>query len=281
VNLLAFGAIFGISIFGGLSIEKFERAIAKDFGSKMTGEHRSVIVRAKISLETLKGVVPRVTVYAHDFSTQSLPLHVDTKRSQYGRVKRLQVVLKHFNLKGLPVESLDVNLPNVRFDLAYAMSQHHLWVGKSGIGSMRVELRLEDLQKFAAQKFTQFTELSITSSGSRIVTSGKAAFAGLQVPFQVSGIPTVQEGSKLTLADPEVLVNGKPVDAAKALGMFKGFSSLLDLNKDLGANGAIHLMAFQVKGDLLIGTGTAQVPQPQTETSADSGSETATGIVAH
>jgi hypothetical protein len=263
VNPLAFGAIFGISLFGGISIERFEKALAKDLGHTLVGEHKSIVVRAKVSLATLDGVLPRVTVVAKDFTCDTLPFRVEPWRSHYGHIRHLQVEMSHFVLKGLPVENLQTNLPDVRFDFAYALSRHHFRVVRSGSGPMTVTLRLSDLQDFVAKKYAEFSGFTIRSDGKRIVASGKVAFAGFKVPFEVSGVPTVQAESKLLLAEPNVLVNGKPVDPVQAFSLFKGFSSLLDLNHDLGANGAIHLKSFEVSDELLIGRGTAQIQENQ------------------
>jgi hypothetical protein len=260
MNPVAFGTLIGITVFSGYSVDRFQRAMEKDLQKYLQGDHSVILVRAQLGFESLWGILPRVRILAHDFTCESLPFRVEKWRSRYGQVRRLHVEMDHFSLKGLDVDRLTADIPNVHFDLGYAMSQHHFRPSQSGTGPVTVTLKLADLQQFAAKKFPQLSEFTLMSDGNRLVASGKVDLAGLTLPFQLSGVPGVKDQAQLILNSPEFLVNGKPVDLTKSAGMFKGFSSLLDLNQDLGASGGIKMTSFLVKGDSLIGKGTVQIP---------------------
>jgi hypothetical protein len=275
VNPIAFGAIFGLTLFAGISIEKFDRDVERDLGHTLVGPHKSIVVHTRVGFETIDGIVPQVTIVAKNFSCQRLPFHVEKWRSHYGHVRHLRIDLQRFTLKGLAVADLKANIPDVRFDLGFALSKHHFRLSKSVVGTMSVTIDFKSIETFASIKFPQFKDLTLKSTGDRLQVSGRAAFVGLEVPFQLSGVPTVVDETRLILADPIAIINGKPVDAPVAEKLLSRFSTLIDLNRDLGTDGGIHLKTFQVTGDALIGIGTAQVPDHDTpaETTKD-GSET-------
>lgn len=135
----ALGLIFH---FGGLEVRRFERLAAEDLRTRISGDSARVSVKTSFAglLDGPLGDLDEVTVTARDFSCSQLPLYVDPKRSRAGRIHRLKLDLRDFELAGLRVRELTADIPDCRFDYAAAVGKHRFILTGSGGGKRMCRL---------------------------------------------------------------------------------------------------------------------------------------------
>ncbi|HWD37708.1 MAG TPA: hypothetical protein VG944_02585, partial [Fimbriimonas sp.] len=210
MNPLALGAVGGILLFGGLTVARFERDAANDLKSRLViSSETSVSVRTRLDLAVLDGEIAGLTVHAHDFETNGLPIHTEPEHSKRGRIRHLTLDLEHFLLTGLPVESLVAKIDRCRFDLAYAAAHHRLRLTRSGAGTIEVRLKDSDLAVFVKKKYPNLSSVSIQILDGKVHVWGEGQFLFAHPHFDVTASAEIQEGGKLVLTGATIAFDGK------------------------------------------------------------------------
>lgn len=256
------GALFGLGLFrlGSGEIHRFERQAALDLSSKLEGDAKKVSIQTSIGPEIVFGEVFKARLEASDFSADGLPLFTKPKRNKFGHLKHLEMSFRHFNLRNLPIERLDVSIPDSRFDLPFAAKKHKFRLSRSGLGTCSVQITATDLASFIPKKFHEIKTVSVRFDRGMVIVEGHADLLFLTTDFFVVSHLEPTDGTKLLLTDARVLFDGERVEPAAAKILLDLLNPILDLDRDLGLHSAVHLQHIDVKSGMLNATGTTVIP---------------------
>jgi len=255
---LALG-IFGGWLAGAAIVRDFEAAAARDIRAQLQGKPR-VSVNARVVGTGLDAHMGTVTIRASEFATEGLPLYTEPKRSQYGRVDRLRLELREFDLRGLRVERLEALIPGCRYDHGLAMSKQRFRLSRSGEGVGSVQVRQADLEQFVLRKYREIKEVRIRLANGRALIEGYGEFLLIATRFRVDAKLATTDGSKIDLADARIEFDGRPADPASAETLLQTLNPVIDLDRDLRLDGAITVRELDLRDGLLKASGTCRIP---------------------
>jgi hypothetical protein len=256
------GALFGFGLFrlGSGEIHRFESQAALDLSSKLDGEAKKVTIKTRVGPEIIFGEVFQARLEASDFSADGLPLFTEPKRNKFGYLKHLEMSFRHFNLRNLPIDRLDVSIPDSRFDLPFAAKKYKFRLSQSGLGTCSVQISASDLAAFIPKKFHEIKAVSVRFDRGMILVEGHAELLFLSTDFFVVSHLVPLDGTKLLLSDARVLFDGESVEADSAKILLDLLNPILDLDRDLGLHGAVHLRSIDLSSGILSATGTTTIP---------------------
>jgi hypothetical protein len=255
-------ALFGIGV---LTVNDFERAAKNDIANALQGENKKVgvVVRYPNVLSPALGEASSVTIKASQFSTEGLPFFTEPKRSQKGKINHLKLELTDFYLRDLHVESLIADIPDCRFDFAYAKKSKKIRLSRSGSGTSTVRIQVADLAPFILKKYAEIKDVTVATEGEWVRVKGSGQFLIFNAAFDVKAhIKT--DGERLFLADAEILFDGKKGDQAGQDTLMQTLNPVVDFAKDLDLLDAVEAKKVEILGSVIQVTGNIKVPiKPQ------------------
>ncbi len=262
LTLLAVGgalaALFGL---GGAALRRYERTAERDVAARLEGPRKRVrlTVRYPGVLSPASGDLLSATVAASRFSVKGLPFLREPWRTARGRIDRLVLDLRDFELSGLPVERLSGTVPRVRYDLGYAQRHGGIRISRCGTGSAEVILKPEAIARWLMRRSPGLLGVRAAIEGDLLRVSGRARFSNFEVPFDVAS-PLVGDGPRLLLKRPRVLIGATEATGPAAEALAKALNPVVDADRDLGLRGAVAIRAVTVEGGLIVARGTVTIP---------------------
>lgn len=254
-----FGALF---YFGGSQVRHFENLAANDIRSKIQGEHAKVSVRTELNgiIGGPLGDLKKVTIRASDFQTVGIPLFTQPELSKRGRIDTLRIELREFTLAGLHIQELAADIPDCRYDYSLAIAKRKIRLSQSGIGHGGVVIREKDLESFILRKFGEIKRVSVHVANGRVHVEGYGEFIILKTSFSVDAILVAIDGTKLSLADASITLDGKPADEVSKKTLLDIMNPVVDLNQDLKLHDAIKVSQIELKDGVIRASGATQIP---------------------
>lgn len=264
MNPYVLGALAGGVLFGGHTLSRFEREAAYEIKNDLGGAE--VRVHANLGFQSIWGTVPSITIRASRFTTDGLPFHTEPWRSRKGKLDRLNLDMRDFSLSGLRVDSLEAVVPRCRFDMALALAHHRFRLSRSGTGPITVTIRDADFEPFILRKFPEVRSVQVRISGGRATVEGFAQLGLLGARFKVEAALAPRDGSQLVFQDAHIELAGKPADPRLASTLLGFFDPVIDLNKDMHLENAIHIDSVQLRDGFLVGKGLVTIPDAKQAT---------------
>lgn len=261
MDLLLLGlAGLGLLHAANSEVRRFERVAAADFASLLEGEGKRVHVQAKVGPEGLFGEVHAVRIRASQFQTDGLPLFAEPSRSTKGHVRSLRIELEDFVLTGLSVRRLTADIPDCRFDFSYALRHKKVRLSRGGIGIGEVEVTEKDLERFVQAKYPDIKRCTLRLDKDKVIFEGRAETRFLKADFWVAARLEPSEGTKIVLAFPRMLLNGKVADEGTRNLLLKLLNPVIDLDRDLKLHGAVKAEQVTLRDGLLRARGVVTIP---------------------
>jgi hypothetical protein len=256
---LGLGALVWI---GGAELHRFEKIAAADLRSRLEcTASTQVSVRAQTNgLLGLFGELESVTIRASGFSTPGLPLFTEPRRSQAGRIGKLNLELSDFSIAGLHVERLTATIPGCRYDFGLALRHRQLRLSRSGVGVGTVTILEEDLARWILQKFHEIERVTVKIDRDRAWVEGFGRFLVATTEFAVIADLAIQEGSRLRLSDAKVYFDWLRVEPETRDVLLRTLNPIVDLDKDLGLYGAIVLEGVRLRDGRVTAWGSTRIP---------------------
>ncbi len=252
----AFGLLFH---FGGQEVRRFENLASKDLASQLDGSNKQVKVRIKIG-SLRPGHLCEAVIEASDFNTPSLPLWTEPWRSKEGRIDRLIIKLKDFEIGGLPVQSLDIELSDCRWDVAYAVKEGKIRLSRSGRGTFRATIAQDGIVRYLAKRYPFVKTERLEIDAYKVLFAGSLATPLGSTSFDLVAIPRLHGSSGLSLIPAYLSFGGRRTDIAREPALQRIFDPVLDLDRDFGLRGALHIDQLSFQAQRLDITGSAVIP---------------------
>lgn len=262
-TLAALGLTFGL---GAREVKRFENLAGADIASVLTGEKKQVRVRSELNgfVGGALGDLKRVTITASQFETHSLPLFCEPERGTKGRVRELRIDLFDFVLGGLRVERLEASIPDCRFDYDLAIRERKIRLSRSGVGTGKVSLLEDDLERFILRKFREIKRVDVRLDRNRVYVKGFGEFLVIQTDFEVIAKLIPFEGNKILLSEAKVFFGEFIADPPVRDLVLRTLNPVVDIDVDLGLNGAIEMEGVELAGGALEAWGRVRIPvRPQ------------------
>jgi hypothetical protein len=268
---------------GSHQIRAFEGAAAKDIASQLSGELKSVKVQTRLAgLGGINGHLSRATIRASDFSAESIPFFVDTRRTKRGKLDRLVLELSNFKLRQLEVAQLVATIPACRYDLGTAQRRRQFRLSRSGIGEGTVTITEEALNRFILAKYPNIQTCDLHLANGWATLTGRGKILLFDADFRVHARLTTPDGYQIHLAEASITLDGKILEPAAIQSMLKVMNPVIDLNRDLGLEHAMRITKLTIRPGELVASGRAQIPllPSQREFASKAATQLALGILA-
>ena len=263
--LAAAGAIAGLFGLGASAVRRYERTAERDVAARLTGEDKRVRLTLRYPgfLSPASGDLASATVEASRFSVRGLPFLREPGRTARGRIDRLVLDLRDFELSGLAVERLSGTVPRVRYDLGYAQRHGGIRISRCGVGEAEVVLRPEAIAAWLMRRTPGLLGVRAVTQGDVLRVTGRIRFSAFEVPFDVSG-PLAGDGPKLLLTSPRILLGGTEATGANAEALARALNPVVDADRDLGLRGAVAIQTVAIEAGRVIARGTVTIPAETT-----------------
>ena len=252
------GLLFGV---GSSEVRRFENSAARDISSRLEGSARQVKVRTKMDpFKAIGGHLKSATLTASAFSTSGLPFFTQPDGSQRGRLDELKMQLSDFDLTGLHVKSLNVRIPDCRFDFGLAQRKGKVRLTKSGVGKGTVEVTEDALRDFVLKRSPAIQTMSVHLRDGLVEIDGQGKFGLFQARVRVSGRLVSPDGNLIEIVDAKAMIDETNATPETTALLLKQVNPVLDLDRELKLFGALRVQKIELGGGILRAEGVAIVP---------------------
>lgn len=252
LGLLLFGA-------GAKEVRRFERLAAADIAAHLQGPHKAVSVR--IELGSLRpGHLRLVVIEAEHFQTPTLPFWTEPQRSQEGRIDRLSIRLKDFEIGGLPIQSLDIELKDCRWDVAYAVREGRIRLSRSTVGAFTARVDEAGVRQFLARRYPFLKVRLLRIDPYKVLLEGDLTTPLGETPFEVVARAKLWRSSGMSLEPAYLTFGGKRISAAENPALGRLLSPVIDLDRDFGLRGALAIRELKLADGAILLSGAATIP---------------------
>ena len=238
---------------------RVERAAEADIRGILGAETVSVEAEADGLLGSAMGRVEAVVISASGFSVDGMPLFCDPELSQRGRMKRLQIRLSDFVIRDLPVRELTCDIPDNRFALGLLLDGK-VRLSRSGEGIGSVTIAEAGLSQYVKKRFALIETIEIKLDKYKLFAKGSAAMGPLKREFEIICDLVIAEKRRLEIANPIVFIGGRRVRDGSDATLLRALNPVLDLDRDLGLNGAFDMEKIRIKDGVAVITGRSRIP---------------------
>lgn len=236
---LVLGALFGL----GLSGLDLNEAVARGLREEV-GEARRVSVAVEPSAVGGVGRLERVTAELDGVDARRLPLAalvpIPRPRALKGSIGALELHATDVHLDDLRASELSYTARGVTYDLLTALRDGE--VRLTGIESERltVVFRDGDLDQHFAVTYPEFADPTARVESGRLVLRAEVPFFLASFPMTLSGVPQIEDGSRLVLADPQLDSGRMQLSDRLREKLLAAASPLVDLNELLDFEVPLH-----------------------------------------
>lgn len=258
---LAGGALAGFFGLGASAVRRYERTAERDVAARLRGPEKRVRLTLRYPgfLSPASGDLTSATVAASKFSVTGLPFLREPWRTARGRIDRLVLDLRDFELSGLRVERLSGTVPRVRYDLGYAQRHGGIRISRAGTGAAEVVLKPDAIAAWLMRRTPGLLGVEARAERDLLRVTGRIRFSSFEIPFEVSG-PLVGDGPRLLLKSPRILLAGTEATGANAEALARALNPVVDADRDLALRGAVGIRTVTVEDGLIVARGTVTIP---------------------
>lgn len=238
---------------------RIERAAGADIKGILNAERVSVTAKSDGILGTALGQLESVTIEASGFEVDGMPLFTDPKLSRRGKLRQLEIVLKDFVIRDLPVIELRCDIPDNRFALGL-LREGKVRLTKSGEGFGSVVIDEEGLERYMLARFKVAESIDIKLDRYKLFAKGTASLAMFRRNFEIICDLAIEDKRRLVIANPVTFIEGKRVRDGSDSALLRAFNPVLDLDRDLGLHGAFDMETILIKGGIATIKGKARIP---------------------
>lgn len=249
---------FLAALFGGLLLfnsqatpERAARGMESALRRQYPGRQIDVEVKGKRGLNIVNGKFKSVRLQMSGGSTSSapnannasannagvnnasasgmsglFPIAAVPKAKKAGRIGRVAVQLRDFDLDGLRIESADLNWTDVVYDWSALRKTSQLNFVSAGPANARVLIPVASLQTLLLQRIQDIQNPKMSLQNGRVLVSGTrpAPIFGTPLPFTMSARPEVRNRTEIWLSDVQATVSGAPLPPALLGGLTEKFN---------------------------------------------------------
>ena len=257
-------------IYGFLGLIVFHAALekrAKDNSARQVREafHRTGTIWTSVEPRGMFGAIGNrfyaIDVIGSGISADSLPFVTIPRSGWKGQVRRLRLHFDNILLRGLPVERFDAEIPNVSYDLGYALYKDRLVIRGGGDGPASIRIGADGLRQFILRKYSRtVADVSVSFAGGKVVIGGNVLLLGLQSPFTATGALSPREGRFVDLASSKIVMNGQPLQAVYISNVLKQINPVLDISANIELGGYITISSVEIGSNSVMVFGRATIP---------------------
>jgi len=245
--------------FGAKEVRRFEHLAAADLASHLQGENKAVEVRVKLGSFRL-GHLKEAQIDANGFKTPSLPLWTEPWRSKEGRIDTLVVRLRDFEIGDLPVQSLDIELKNCRWDVAYAIKEGKIRLSRSGTGTFTAVVNQQAIGSYISRRYPFVKVHRFAIDFYKVAFEGNILTPLGTADFAMAAHVELWKSQGLSLVPAYLFLGGRRIDPNQEPTFKRLLNPVIDLDRDFRLNGALTIHRLKLnKGELHL-SGAVTIP---------------------
>lgn len=254
-------ALAVVVIGGRHAVRSFEVAAAEDIRSKLPQQEGRLDLKVKprYLLSFADGSMAEAAFFADGIHTEGLPLFTEPSFSRCGRIEMLTIRLRDSSITGLRVRDMWGEIPDCRYDWAYALGKKRIRLTESGVGRGRVEVTASALAEYLLAKNPMLEALTIHLREGKFEAEGTARFLAA-MSFRVEGELEVEDGRRLNVVRAIVNVSGRTMEPGAAQAFVDRLNPVVDETADLKLYGALIIRTLSLDDDVLIAEGDMRIP---------------------
>jgi hypothetical protein len=224
------------ALFGGLLLfnsqatpDRAARGMESALRRQYPGRQIDVEVKGKRGLNVVRGKFKsvRLTMTGGSASGASLfPIAAVAKANKAGRIGRVAVQLRDFDLDGLRIESADLNWADVVYDWGALRKTSQMNFVSAGPANARILIPVASLQTLLLQRVKDIQNPKMSLQNGRVLVSGTrpAPIFETPLPFTLSARPEVRNQTEIWLSDVQATFAGSPLPPALLSGLTEKFN---------------------------------------------------------
>ncbi len=262
LKTLIYGFLGTIVIHGAL-----ERRAAHDAARQVRDAFASSsAVRARVEPRGMFGALGNrfyaVDIFGTGLATNQLPFVAVPRPGWKGSIRHLRLHFDNMVLRGVAIDRLDADLPNVTYDIGQALYRDRLVIRGAGDGSISVRIGADGLRDFILRKYRRtLSDIQVSFRDERVMIVGKLAIFGIQSPFIATGRLEQRDGRYVDLSMPSIEMNGRTLTSEVTANVLREINPVLDISTDLGLAGYITLSRIVIGVQEITISGRAAIPR--------------------
>jgi LmeA-like phospholipid-binding len=258
---VAIGLVAALLLHGFLQDRARQASVREMREAFPAGGEISARVVAEPPLYLFGNRIQILDLYGTGVSTDRLPFMQYPRTGWKGSIHSLRLHIKQSTLKGLSIEKLEAEIPNVRYDLGWAMNRNRLKIRSAGTGTLDIWISTDAITEFTRKKYARsMRDVQVSVIGDRMAVRGTALLMGAKAQIDVQGSLVPKAGRYVEIENPQVSLNGKLVAADAAARLISGVNPVLDVDKDFDIGNFMRVESVKVEGALVHIHGSAAVP---------------------
>jgi len=199
---------------------------------------------------------------ARTLHLENVPIAYSSETAVEAEIKpQLRFRARQFTVADLPIQELIVQMPQTHLSIAKVFSEEGVRLVRGAHFPVTIKLDDQGLATYIKRKQPQFSSFVLTLKEGRVEVKMNYALLGVPMPIAVVGRLALVGETQIHLVDPQVRVNGQPLDPAIAEPIVAQFNPVFDAQRDLQLPVQVKLSAVTVKekqavleGEVLWGT---------------------------
>jgi len=218
------------------------------------------VVRAQEPFGLYANSIDTLDLYASDIVADQLPFTQSPRAGWKGSIRHLKLHLVHSQLAGMHISRLEVDIPDVRYDIGHALYKNRLFIRSAPMGPVKIWVSEDDLSRFAAIKLKGTVTNASVAIRNNLLIFGSVNVLGTKNTFAANGNIAIREGRYLDISDVEVSLNGRALAPSAATAMLKSMNPMLDVERDLHLGNSLKIKSVSVGYGMLLIEGEFTVP---------------------
>ena len=248
-------------------IETLEHAAETQLAARLAGQQKVVQVNARpAGFGVIWGEVSELDISAHSFEVDQIPFFAEPTYSQAGKIKKLTMNLREFNLAGLEVASLNATIPDCRYDFAAARDHKLFRLTRSGAGTGSVSVTQDALADYLVSRYKEIERATVKIEKDHAWVEGYVNLGFFKSEFAVVSKLAARNGSEIVFDNPKIYFDWIRTDEIGTRAITSFLDPIIDLNDDLGLFGAMDIQTLTLESGLLTASGTVSVPSAVSRT---------------
>lgn len=197
---------------------------------------------AKGTLEAVKQFLART------LHLEEVPIAYSSETAVEAEIKpQLRFRARQFTVADLPIQELTVQMPQVHLGIAKVFSEEGARLVRGAHFPVTIKLDDQGLATYIRKKQPQFSSFVLNLREGRVEVKMNYALLGVPMPIAVVGRLALVGETQIHLVDPQVRVNGQPLDPQIAEPIVAQFNPVFDAQRDLQLPVRVKLSAVTVK----------------------------------
>ncbi len=253
-------ALLGLALLNSAARVRSEQSLRHHLRDQIRGGQVRVRVASSGLYGMLVGKAALARVTGSGCTLDDVPLEARPGGGMRAEVRAVQIDLRDLVFRGLPLRRMTVDVPYVSMDLGHVIFHDRIVVRRAGVGRASFRVGAAAIEDFARKRYPALRGVSVELQDGSATLSAKLPVLGVERAVVIRGGLGIVDGRQVVLRDPDIRLDGKPMQPGLRSALLTALGPLLDVERDLHLGEMLELDTVKVLHDEVLIEGRATVP---------------------